>query len=375
MASIRILNFHSMRPFARGRALRTLIVATLAFTSLACWAEKRHVQLAPWAFHCSTEREHLPAVVADIEQVFQRGLYLLNQRSSSSLREAQMAEFNEVARYLRVAHAHGHPKAGWYLMNWLYVLVDQSYDGVASPLRMNRQEEVDRVIAQMIERHLPDGYRRRGGFAEQGWDLQQALDDYRSAADLGSPEAQHKLAEWLQGESTIAKVVDVARPGTQELSMALYRCAAQQGHAPSISVLARKLLRRKAFAEALPTLQRAVSAGSAEAAYVMKDIFSGEAQGTWPFRALAAKPDPARADRYERIRMFLIGHESDQGVLPDLDQIVPLPPAPLPKWSGQFQWDSERRPAPERPSEALMERLCRERGLHLTTGLPIRPRG
>lgn len=350
---------------------RALIVATLAFTSFTCWAEKKHVQLTPWAFHCTTESDHLPAVSADIEQVFQRGLYLLKQRSQSTLRADQMAEFNEVARYLRVAHEHGHPKAGWFLMDWLYVLVDPSYDGVATPLRMNRQDEVDRVIAQMVARRLPDGYLRRAGFAEQGWDLQQALDDNRSAADLGSPQAQHKLAEWLQGDSITAQVVDVARPGTQELSMALYRCAAQQGHAPSITVLARKLLRRKAFAEGLPMLQRAVAAGSAEAAYVMKNIFSGEAQGTWPFRALAAKPDPARVDRYERIRMFLIGHESDQGVLPDLDRIVPLPPAALPKWSGAFQWDVERRPAAERPAAALMERLCREKGLHLTTGLPL----
>lgn len=351
---------------------RLIALTLLGFAPASpVWAASKPVQLPPWAFRCSAESEHLPTVPADVERVFQRGLHLLNQRSNTSLRESQMAEFNEVARYLRVAHAHGHPKAGWHLMNWLYVLVDQSYDGVATPLRMNRQEEVDRVIAQMIDRRLPDGYLRRGGFAEQGWNLQQALDDYRMAADLGSPVAQHKLAEWLLGDSTMAKVVDVARPGARDLGMALHRCAAQQGHAPSITVVAGDLLRAKNFAEGLPTLQRAVAAGSAAAAADMKALFEGERRGRWPFRARAVEPDPARADRYERIRMFLIGHESDRGVLPDLDRIVPLPPAPLPKWSGRFQWDSTPRPVPDRPDEGLMERLCREKGLHFSTGLPL----
>lgn len=348
-----------------------LFAATLFTTSATSWAAKQRIQLAPWAFQCTAESAHLPAVSADIEQVFQQGLYLLNQRSNSTLHETQMAEFNEVARYLRVAHAHGHPKAGWYLMDWLYVQVDQAYDGVATPLRMNRQKEVDRVIAQMVAQHLPDGHWRRGGFAEQGWDLQQALDDYRMAADLGSPVAQHKLAEWLEGNSIMAQVVDVARPGTQGLSKALYHCAAQQGHAPSITVLAKRLMGQKAFAEGLPMLQRAVAAGSAEAAYAMVNVFSGRPQGIWPFRARAAKPDPVRMERYEQIRMFLIGHESDRGVLPDLDRIVPLPPAALPTWSGTFQWDHERRPMPSRPAEVLMERLCREKGLNTATGLPV----
>ena len=64
-------------------------------------------------------------------------------------------------------------------MDWLYVLVDQPCDRVTTPLRMNRQDEVDRVIAQMIAGRLPDGYLRRAGFAEQGWGLQQAQDDNR----------------------------------------------------------------------------------------------------------------------------------------------------------------------------------------------------
>jgi len=363
-------------PFSKPHKLRPAIcpwllaAAWLALVAPPASAGKRVLQ-PPWAFQCTFESAHLPAVHADIEEVFQHGMYLMHRRGRTTLLETQISEFNEVARYLRVAHSHGHPKAGWYLVDWLFVLVDQEPDGLASPLRRTRAKEVERVIAQMIERRLPDGYLRRGGFAEQSWNLQQALDDYRRAADLGSPEAQSKLADWLEGRSIMAKVVDVADRRTRSLATTLYRCAAQQGHAPSITVLAKELLKQKAFSQALPMLQRAVAAGSAEAAYTLVQVFSGEPQGYRPFRTLAAKPDAARAERYERIRMFLIGHEADRNALPDLERIVPLPPASLPEWAGAFQWDLERRPVPVQPKEVLMQRLCREKALDPATGLPL----
>jgi len=347
-------------PAARPWLLATAMLALAAPSSAL--AGKRVLQ-PPWAFQCTFESAHLPAVHADTEKVFQYGLYRMRQRARTTLLETQIGEFNEVARYLRVAHAHGHPKAGWHLMNWLYVLVDQEPDGLATPLRRRRAEEVRWVRAQMIERGLPDGYLSRGGFAKQNWNLQQALDDYRRAADLGSPEAQSELADWLEGSSIMAKVVDVADRGTRSLATALNRCAAQQGHAPSITVLAKELLRQKAFSQALPMLQRAVEAGSAGAAYTLVRVFSGEPQGGRLFRSLAAKPDTARAERYERIRVYLIKHQEHRNTLPDLERIVPLPPASLPEWAGTFQWEMERRPMPERPTEALMQRLCREKAL------------
>ena len=50
---------------------------------------------------------------------------------------------------------------------------------------------------------------------------------------------------------------------------------------------------------------------------------------------LALKPDAERQLRYKKIARFLSGYDYLSPKVPDLDQIVPLPPAKLPKWDGQ----------------------------------------
>jgi hypothetical protein len=61
--------------------------------------------------------------------------------------------------------------------------------------------------------------------------------------------------------------------------------------------------------------------------------------------------------------------------VPDIDKIVPLPPAELPAWDGTFQWQKERDAAkpPQKPDDKLVERLAREKNLDPATGLPLAP--
>lgn len=56
----------------------------------------------------------------------------------------------------------------------------------------------------------------------------------------------------------------------------------------------------------------------------------------------------------------------------DLDDIVPLPPAKLPKWDGKIafqRWYEGE--APPKPSEALMQKLANQAGLRVDTGLDL----
>lgn len=56
----------------------------------------------------------------------------------------------------------------------------------------------------------------------------------------------------------------------------------------------------------------------------------------------------------------------------DLDDIVPLPPAKLPKWDGKIafqRWYEGE--APPKPSEALMHKLANQAGLRVDTGLDL----
>ena len=56
--------------------------------------------------------------------------------------------------------------------------------------------------------------------------------------------------------------------------------------------------------------------------------------------------------------------------MPELNQIVPLPPAALPEWDGTFQWKKEQLAPQEAPSETLMASMAKAKGLDPQTGLP-----
>ncbi|MBR8041813.1 sel1 repeat family protein, partial [Burkholderia cenocepacia] len=57
--------------------------------------------------------------------------------------------------------------------------------------------------------------------------------------------------------------------------------------------------------------------------------------------------------------------------VPDVDQIVPLPPAKLPPWDGTFEWEKQRAQVPPKPSEELIDRLAKEKHLDPATGWPL----
>jgi hypothetical protein len=63
----------------------------------------------------------------------------------------------------------------------------------------------------------------------------------------------------------------------------------------------------------------------------------------------------------------------DGGKVPDIDQIVPLPPATLPPWDGTFRWQKEQDAAvpPQKPSDELIERLSKDKNLDPATGLSL----
>jgi hypothetical protein len=72
---------------------------------------------------------------------------------------------------------------------------------------------------------------------------------------------------------------------------------------------------------------------------------------------------------------FLDANDSRNPKIPDIDQIVPLPPAKLPEWDGTFQWQKEQEAAtpPAKPADDLIERMSKAKNLDPATGLPIPP--
>ena len=85
------------------------------------------------------------------------------------------------------------------------------------------------------------------------------------------------------------------------------------------------------------------------------------------------KADPERAIRYEMIEEYLSRNEFLDPKVPDLDDIVPLPPAKLPAWGGKIAFQRWfEGPSPEKPSDELMKKLAEKAGLDWQTGLPLK---
>lgn len=73
------------------------------------------------------------------------------------------------------------------------------------------------------------------------------------------------------------------------------------------------------------------------------------------------------------IYQFMRTHEYLHATVPNLDQIVPLPPAKLPAWDGKIAFQRwYEGPPPTKPSDELMQKLAEKAGLDWQTGLPLK---
>lgn len=337
--------------------IKTLLAIVLTASTLAaCSKEVPPMRTVPdlatiranLAFTCAYEADHLPPLDPDADALFQYARYLQKRRGAK--------DFNEVAKYYRIAAAHGHYKAN----SNLQLLVSQ---GLAySPLAS--KESVD-LASQLVDAGVPSGYYDIGYYLNLGFGLKQdgemALRYFRKAADLGNAEAQFYVGNLL---APIDNAPEVARQMRQ--------CASDQGHGKAASKLGTNLSGNGHFAEAVAAYQKGVAAGETLAALSLQHGFDGPPPSDSLYY-LALPFDPERVRRYEMIRTFLRRNEGRNPKIPDIDQIVPLPPAKLPPWDGTFQWQKEQDAAasPEKPSEELVNKMSQAKHLDPATGLPL----
>jgi hypothetical protein len=299
-------------------------------------------------FRCAHEADHLPPISSEADTLFQYGRYLQKKDGPK--------DFNNVARYYRIAAAHGHYKANANLQK----LVSQ---GLAdSP---DAPKETIELAVQLVNQGVPGGYYDLGHYLELGYGLKQdtamSLRYFRKAADLGNPEAQFYVGNKL---SPIDNAPDIARQ--------MYQCAADQGHGRAASELGIDRKTDKFYADALQAFQQGVRSGDRRAASFLENGFNGPPPGDQLYY-LAVPTDPERARRYKAIGKFISDNQGSNPTVPDIDKIVPLPPAKLPPWDGTFQWEKEQAAAvpPQKPSDELINRLSQEKHLDPATGLPL----
>jgi len=230
---------------------------------------------------------------------------------------------------------------------------------------LNPEAESVDLAERLIEAGIPGGYYDMGHYLELGYGVKQdtgkALIYFRRAADLGSPEAQTYVGKLL-----------APRDRAPAIARQMRQCATDQGYGRAANLLGIDFQTDGLFREAVNAFQRGVEAGDTQAAFALREGFEGPPP-TDRISYIGLPHDPERVKRYNAILQFLRNNEGRNPKVPDIDKIVPLPPAKLPPWDGSFQWEKEQAAAaaPEKPSEELVDRLAKAKHLDPATGLPL----
>ncbi|WP_045456130.1 sel1 repeat family protein [Caballeronia cordobensis] len=334
--------------------MKNVVLVFLAIVSLvACSKENSLPNISSvtqmrtnLAFTCSREADRLPALDPVADSLFRYGRYLQTRDGPKN--------FDEVARYFRVAAAHGHYMANHNVQQLISHGLANSPDAA--------REAID-WATQLVNQEIPTGYYDIGYYLNSGYGLKQnqemALKYIRKAADLGNPDAQYYISDLL---------FRYARE--PEISHQMLRCAADQGHQKAGFEAAINLKNRKKFLEAAQMYQKAAASGSSVSAMVLHDAFLAPLASDEGY-FLDLSKDQERSRRYSAIEKFLDDNEQSNPKVPDIDKIVPLPPAKLPAWDGTFEWERARAQIPPKPSDELIERLAKEKHLDPATGLPL----
>ena len=300
------------------------------------------------AFTCARESDRLPSLDPEANAVFLYGRHL--EKSDGP------KDFNAISRYYRIAAAYGHYKANHNLQ----LLISEGAASSPDPER----ETID-LAERLIEAGVPGGYYDMAHYLELGYGVKQDADKarryFRKAADLGSPEAQYYVGDLL---SPPDRAPEIARQ--------MMECAADQGYGKAASYLGVDLSSNKLYSDAVAAFQQGVKAGDLQSASFLGNGFKGPLPSERLYY-LALPNDPERSRRYRDILLFLRNNEGRNPKVPEIDKIVPLPPAKLPPWDGTFQWEKEQAAAapPEKPSEELIDRLAKAKHLDPATGLPL----
>ena len=301
------------------------------------------------AFTCAHEK--IPTATAEADSLFQHARWL---QKNNQLKQDKTVDV-EIERLYRIASENGHYKANINLQN----------GAMRGHFKLSGAEHL-RLSQQLIEAGVATGYYFVGIFLQQGsaglqTDPEMALRYYRKAADQGNAEAQYYVGDKLDP-------IDVA----PEIALQMYRCSAEQGNGEAAVALGIYLKHKGQYQEALEALQMGVAAGDETSASFLENGFSGPKQDD-RLHYLGQPEDLVRAERYEQIGKVLGNYSYAHPKVPEINEILPLPPAQLPPWDGKLQWLEARlaNVPPQKPSAALIHQLAKAKVLDPATGKPM----
>ena len=266
--------------------------------------------------------------------------------------------WQDAAAYYRIAAANGDYKANVRLQYLLRTGRVNAPNAKKETLKLN-----DLLMNQLPgTAHYHSYLYLKYGYGLIGADELAYL---RKAADLGSKEAQYELSEIfkkIKDEKTLYFRFETAEK--------LLACASEQGMGIASQYLGITLQLEKKYQEAVKVLHQGAKNGDSQSARRLAHGFKNGLNENNKLDYLALKPDAERQMRYKIIEEFLYNHDYLNPTVPDLDKIVPLPPAKLPPWDGKIEFQRWYEGAsPPKPSDELVQRLAEQAGLDWKTGL------
>ncbi|WP_244137958.1 DUF6396 domain-containing protein [Burkholderia sp. BCC0398] len=273
-------------------------------------------------FKCVYQDQHVRPIDPQAEQWFQQALALDDPDVYYKRRD-----YAKIYRLYEQAAEHDH----WKAMLNLAGLILSSYPGVPE----RNSEVAIRWVEKAMTLGVADAYDQMGVYHQRGLvkggNATSAYAFFQRAADMGSPSAMTFLASKLAGTYD-----DPGGEfwGNEPIATQMLECALAQGHgdaANKLSYIYARSMTPSAKRRALEVLHEGVRLGSSKCASNIFTEFDGFdlTDGS----NLVGYIDQARAQRYSKIARVL-EHYRGRLKLPNLDKVLPLPPAPLPKWDG-----------------------------------------
>ena len=319
--------------------------------------EKMEQLKANLAFVCKHEEK--PKLLPETQQLYNYALYHDLHNMWTGKRGDTV--WNGLARYYRIAAMNGDYKANIRLQ---YLLKSGR---ISSDMP---QTEVHNLNEELAKQLPATAYYNLYGYLDVGYGVRTEKDGkyayLRKAADLGSREAQYVVGDIL---------TDIKDEGTLQQRLKIYEqllsCSSEQGFGEASEMLGLGYESDKEYSKALEAFHQGVKNGSELSASVLSEVFNNKRENKY-LDDLNLKEDIERARRYKIIGDYLYDKDYLQPKVPDLDEIVPLPPAKLPKWDGKIafqRWYEGE--VPPKPSEALMQKLANQAGLRVDNGLDL----
>ena len=310
-------------------------------------------------FTCVHEKR--PSLSEETQQLYNYALH----RDLNHMWPGQRGDgfWDELLPYYRIAAANGDYKANIRLQFLLS-------DGWTKVPDIEAEAETQKLY-KMLHKQLPaTAYYLLKGYIEDGYGVSAPPDSelafLRKAADMGNREAQYTLGQMISNLDD-----EETREFRLKLMMKLYRCASEQGQGNASYWLGMFLPDYHKYDEAVRAYHQGVKNGNYLSAFILSNAFkAGKEKGNNDF--LDVETDEERARRYGIIDSYLSTYDFMSPTVPDLDDIVPLPPAPLPEWDGKIafqRWVEGEEP--QKPSDELMKKLADKVGLDMKTGLPL----